>query len=374
MKPTEKLPDLLEFFNIIARIQRLNEVFRLSGRIRFLYEVLCFILIVFDGFFLFLTVVFPLRSGSLEAIATFDAVVVLFLWVEYLFRVNEQDNKWSYVAYQWTDILAIIPFDYLALVSFGVALPLTLTFKLLRLVRIVALLRFSRRIEKEVLSFAEKTRLIYGLALYLLVIIVGSFLFFYVESGVNPNVTDVDNALWFMIVTITTVGYGDVVPYTGLGRIIAVVAMISAILFASLVTATTTTALLEKFRAEREKLTETSKETIGNVIDQLNSIEKRLERLSTLEDNTDEIKADLAELKEMRAEVQSLKESVDVRKREEVVSWGLRARCSRFFFLAAFRRTSALRVCPVLSRWTSLRARCWAVSYTHLTLPTNREV
>jgi voltage-gated potassium channel len=317
MKPTEKLPDLLEFFNIIARIQRLNEVFRLSGRIRYLYEVLCFILIVFDAFFLFLTVVFPLKLGAVQSIATFDAVVVLFLWVEYLFRVNEQDNKWSYVAYQWTDILAIIPFDYLALVSFGVALPLTLVFKLLRLVRIFALLRFSRRIEKEVLAFAEKTRLIYGLALYLLIIIVGSFLFFSIESGVNPHVTDVDNALWFMIVTITTVGYGDVVPYTGLGRIIAVVAMISAILFASLVTATTTTALLEKFRAEREKLTETSKETIGNVIAQLGTIEERLEKLSTLEDRTDEIKADLAELKGMRAEVQSLKESVEGKKQEE---------------------------------------------------------
>ncbi|MGZ4910221.1 MAG: ion transporter [Halobacteriota archaeon] len=312
----ETLPDFLEFFNIIERIRRLNEVFRLTGRIRYLYEVFCFFLIIFDAFFLFLTVIFPLRLGAVQSIAIFDAVVVLFLWVEYLFRVNEHDNKWSYVAYQWSDILAIIPFDYLALVSFGVAVPLTLVFKLLRLVRIIALLRFSRRIEKEVLAFAEKTRLIYGLALYMLVIIVGSFLFFSVESGVNPNVTDVDNALWFMIVTITTVGYGDVVPYTGLGRIIAVVAMISAILFASLVTATTTTALLEKFRAEREKITETSKETIGNVIDQLNSIEKRLERLSTLEDNTEEIKADLAELKEMRAEVQSLKESVDVRKRK----------------------------------------------------------
>ncbi|MGZ8879954.1 MAG: hypothetical protein ACXW1N_06475, partial [Halobacteriota archaeon] len=87
MKPTEKLPDLLEFFNIIARVRRLNEVFRLSGRIRYLYEVLCFILIIFDAFFLFLTVIFNLRSGSLEGIATFDAVVVLFLWVEYLFRV-----------------------------------------------------------------------------------------------------------------------------------------------------------------------------------------------------------------------------------------------------------------------------------------------
>jgi voltage-gated potassium channel len=317
MKPTEKLPDLLEFFNIIARIQRLNEVFRLSGRIRYLYEVLCFILIVFDAFFLFLTVIFNLRSGSLQAIATFDAVVVLFLWVEYLFRVNEQDNKWSYVAYQWTDVLAIIPFDYLALVSFGVALPLTLVFKLLRLGRIIALLRFSRRIEKEVLAFAEKTRLIYGLAIYLLVIIVGATLFFSIESGVNPNVGAPDDALWFMIVTITTVGYGDVVPYTGLGRIIAVVAMISAILFASLVTATTTTALLEKFRSEREEITNSSKETIGNVITQLSAIEERLGRLSTLEDRTDEIKADLAELKGMRAEMQSLKESVEGKKQEE---------------------------------------------------------
>jgi len=317
MKPTEKLPDLLEFFNIIARIQRLNEVFRLSSRIRYLYEVLCFILIVFDAFFLFLTVIFNLRAGSLEGIATFDAVVVLFLWVEYLFRVNEQDNKWSYVAYQWSDILAIIPFDYLALVSFGVALPLTLVFKLLRLVRIVALLRFSRRIEKEVLAFAEKTRLIYGLAVYLLVIIVGSALFFSIESGVNPNVTSANDALWYMIVTIMTVGYGDVVPYTGLGRIIGVIAMISAILFASLVTATTTTALLEKFRAEREEVTKASKETIGSVIAQLSAIEKRLEKLSILEDSTEEIKADLAELKGMRAEMQSLKESVEGKKQED---------------------------------------------------------
>jgi voltage-gated potassium channel len=317
MKPTEMLPDFLEFFNIIARIRRLNEVFRLSGRIRYLYEVLCFILIIFDAFFLFLTVIFNLRQGSLQTIATFDAVVVLFLWVEYLFRVNEEDNKWRYVAYQWSDIIAIIPFDYLALVSFGIALPLTLVFKLLRLVRVVALLRFSRRIEKEVLAFAEKTRLIYGLVIYLLVIIVGAFLFFSIESGVNPNVGAPDDALWYMIVTTTTVGYGDVVPYTGLGRIIGVIAMISAIFFASLVTATTTTALLEKFRAERDKLTEASKETIGTVITQLSAIEERLARLSTLEDSTDEIKAELAELKGMRAEIQSLKESVDAKKRQE---------------------------------------------------------
>ena len=314
MKPTEKLPELLEFFNIIARIRRLNEVFRLSSRIRYLYEVLCFILIVFDGFFLFITVIFPLKSGTLEAVATFDAVVVLFLWVEYLFRVNEQDDKWRYVAYQWSDILAIIPFDYIALVSFGIALPLTIAFKLLRLVRIVALLRFSRRIEREVLAFAEKTRLIYGLAIYLLVIIVGALLFFYIESPVNSTVSTPNDALWYMIVTMTTVGYGDIVPRTGFGRIIGVVAMITAILFASLVTATTTSALMEKFRSEREEITEASKETIGNVLAQLSELRDRLDELPKVAKRTDEIKADLDELKAMRAEVQSLKESVEGKK------------------------------------------------------------
>jgi voltage-gated potassium channel len=314
MKPTEKLPELLEFFNIIARIRRLNEVFRLSSRIRYLYEVLCFILIVFDGFFLFVTVIFPLKSGTLEAVATFDAVVVLFLWVEYLFRVNEQDDKWRYVAYQWSDILAIIPFDYIALVSFGIALPLTIAFKLLRLVRIVALLRFSRRIEREVLAFAEKTRLIYGLAIYLLVLIVGALLFFYIESPVNSTVSTPNDALWYMIVTMTTVGYGDIVPRTGFGRIIGVVAMITAILFASLVTATTTSALMEKFRSEREEITEASKETIGNVLTQLSELRDRLDELPKVAERTDEIKADLDELKAMRAEVQSLKESVEGKK------------------------------------------------------------
>jgi len=314
MKPIEKVPDIIEYFNIIAQIRRLNEVFRLRPRIRYFYDVLCFILIVFDAFFLFLTVAFPLKQGAVQEIATFDAAVCLFLLVEYLLRVNEQDNKWNYVAYQWTDIFAVIPFDYFALVSFGIALPLTLVFKILRLARIFALLRFSRRIEKEVLAFAEKTRLIYGLAIYLLVIIVGATLFFSIESGVNPNVSSVDDALWYVIVTVTSVGYGDVVPYTGFGRIIGVIAMLTAILFTSLVTATTTSALLEKFRAEREEITKGSRETIGNVITQLNAIEARLEKLSVLEDSTEEIKAEIAELKTMRADVHSMKDSLEGKK------------------------------------------------------------
>jgi len=278
---------LYKRFSPVENLKRINEAFLLSKRIRLLYEVLCFILILFDAFFLFLPVIFPLKPNTVLAIAEFDAVVVLFLWVEFLARVSNEEHKLSHVTNDWTDIVAIIPFDYIAFSAFG-AVQLGLAFKIIRLIRIAALLRFSRRIEKTVLSFIEKTRLIYGLVLYLLVIIVGAALLFNIEGGINPTMSTPDDTLWYMIVTVTSVGYGDVVPVTGFGRMIGVVAMLSAIFFTSLVTATTTSALFEKFRREREETLERSKDTIGNVISKLDALNEKVE----------DLRAELQELKQ----------------------------------------------------------------------------
>jgi len=300
MVSQERIIDLYERINPVQNLRRINEQFRLNKRVSYLYEVLCFVLIIFDSFFLFITVIFPLKQGALESIALFDAIVVLFLWIEYLFRVSNQEDKVSYVSRNWSDIIAIIPFDYIALVAFGVTQPVLL-FRLLRLVRIVALLRFSRRIEKEVLAFAERTRLIYGLAIFLLVIIVGSVLLFNIEHGINPSMSTPDDTLWFMIATITSTGYGDVVPVTGIGRMIAVIAMVSAILFTSLVTATTTSALLEKFRKEREETQRGSEETIGDVMDKLDALNERM----------DEIKTEIDGMKEIKSDIQGVKALVD---------------------------------------------------------------
>ena len=90
--------------------------------------------------------------------------------------------------------------------------------------------------------------------------------------------------------------------------------MLTAILFTSLVTATTTSVLLEKCRSVREETTKGSRETIGHVITQLNAIEERLEKLSVLENSTEEIKTELVELKSMRAEVLDLKDSLEGKK------------------------------------------------------------
>ncbi len=287
MGPQEWPDTLYKRFSPVENFRRINERFHLYKRLRLLYETLCFVLIIFDAFFLFIAIVFPIRQGSVDSIALFDAVAVLFLWVEFLARVSDESNRLAFVRRNWFDVVAIIPFDYFAFVAFG-AVPLGLAYKLLRLVRIVTLLLFSRRIEREVLAFAERTRLIYGLALYLLVIIVGSTVLFATEASINPTMSTADDALWYMIVTVTSVGYGDVVPVTGLGRMIGVIAMLSAILFTSLITATTTSALFEKFRKEREEIQERGQETIGNVIS----------KLDTLNEKVDDLRAELQELKQ----------------------------------------------------------------------------
>jgi voltage-gated potassium channel len=74
------------------------------------------------------------------------------------------------------------------------------------------------------------------------------------ESGENPNVRDIWDALWWAVVTITTVGYGDVSPTTAEGRLAAAVLMVLGITFFSFLTATFTAALTSTSTSETVNL------------------------------------------------------------------------------------------------------------------------
>ncbi len=69
----------------------------------------------------------------------------------------------------------------------------------------------------------------------ILVVAAGGGALYLVESGLEP--LRIEDALWWAVTTVTTVGYGDLVPHTGLGRCIAVAVMLIGITFTSLLTA-----------------------------------------------------------------------------------------------------------------------------------------
>ena len=101
-----------------------------------------------------------------------------------------------------------------------------------------------------------------------------------VTAGILMTVVDHENfpsigsGLWWAAQTVTTVGYGDSVPVTLLGRLIAVLVMLLGISFLTVITAAITSAFVSRPRSER-----TSSNAEPATAEQLREIEQRLERI-----------------------------------------------------------------------------------------------
>ncbi len=118
------------------------------------------------------------------------------------------------------DLLVILPY-YLLLT--GTDLRVIRTLRVLRLLRIAKLARYYRafHIILRVIRLRQE-ELVLTLGILLILLIISSSLMFYAEHDAQPqHFPDIPNTMWWAIVTLTTVGYGDVYPVTGVGRLLA---------------------------------------------------------------------------------------------------------------------------------------------------------
>jgi len=118
--------------------------------------------------------------------------------------------------------------------------------------------------------------------LYLAAITLGlstaaGFLMRWVEPDVFPTL---GTGIWWAVVTFCTVGYGDVVPESALGRFVASVVMVFAITFITIVTAIVTSALVTGEQRRRQAAADAEHppvhETLARIEQRLDAIEKRL--------------------------------------------------------------------------------------------------
>jgi voltage-gated potassium channel len=117
------------------------------------------------------------------------------------------------------------------------------TLRLLRLLRLFQLGKIARR------TFSLEG-LQYAALMAVITVLGGGAAFTAVEKGHNPEVLNTWDGVWWAVVTITTVGYGDIVPVTDAGRVIAVIVMIVGIGFLAVLTG----AIAERFiHAERRR-------------------------------------------------------------------------------------------------------------------------
>ena len=275
----------------------------LSNRPGVLWQTILVFLIIMDGILLFLTVISPnLKAGTLQNMGLFDLIVSIILLIVFIWRIKAtKTSTKEYFKANWSDIIALIPIYFITFQFLGIVYP-TPIIKILIIIKIIALYWFVRKVGAEVIKYQEKTRLVYAIAFFLVVFFFCSYVFYYAEHGVNPQVATFDDSIWFVLQTITTVGYGDIIPVTGLGRLMGVMSMFSALILTSIVTSVATFTLIEKFRKGTEALAEKTSIKVKSIDEKLDNINTRLnkmDRINEINKNIDLMKSEIEDLKEL---------------------------------------------------------------------------
>lgn len=127
------------------------------------------------------------------------------------------------------DFVAVVPF----LAGMAVGLPQDAA-TILGILRFLKLARYSPALETlGAVILAELRPLMSALFIMVLLIISTSTLLYFVERTINPGFASVPQAMWWSVVTLATLGYGDVVPLTPLGKLLGgVVAILGLCMFA----------------------------------------------------------------------------------------------------------------------------------------------
>lgn len=144
--------------------------------------------------------------------------VVIFT-VEYLLRIYVANKKLKFIFsfFGLVDLMAILPF-YL---SFGVDLRSLRTLRFVRLFRVFKLVRYNRAIRHFTNAIkTAKEEILLFLFITLILIYLSAVGIYYFENEAQPeHFSSIFSSLWWAIVTLTTVGYGDIYPITVGGRV-----------------------------------------------------------------------------------------------------------------------------------------------------------
>lgn len=193
------------------------------------FDIVLLIMIFISVTVVILESVVSLRIVYFKHFLLLEWIFTLLFTVEYFLRIysSPRPSRYIFSFFGIVDLLSILP-TYLSLLVAGSQFLLVI--RILRLLRIARILKLTRFInEGQVLTNAlhasvPKILVFIGTVLTL-VTIVGSVL--YVVEGEASGFTNIPKSIYWAIVTLTTVGYGDIAPVTGLGQFLASCLMIT---------------------------------------------------------------------------------------------------------------------------------------------------
>lgn len=162
----------------------------------------------------------------------FEVFSVAVFSVEYILRVWSSQSQEQYSKPFWgrikfmlkpmalVDLIAILPFF---LTFLALDLRFVRTLRLFRLFRVLKFARYSESLKLfgKVAKSKKEELIVTATIMFVLVILTSSFIYLAEHDAQPDKFTDIPTSMWWAIVTLTTVGYGDVFPVTPLGKVFA---------------------------------------------------------------------------------------------------------------------------------------------------------
>ena len=194
----------------------------------------------------------------------FDLVSLVLFSIEYVLRVWTcvHDDRYRHPVYgrlrymtspgALIDLLAILPFYLHVFIGFDFReLRIIRLFRLLRLLRLTAYMKAA----KLMLNVFRTTfnQLMLSLVLTLFLVVVSSCLVYFSEHTAQPQVfSSIPETIWWSVITLTTVGYGNMVPVTVIGKIFTSIILFAGVALFALPAGIITAGFLEETRKEKK--------------------------------------------------------------------------------------------------------------------------
>lgn len=203
------------------------------------------------------------------ALTTIEWIFTIAFTLEYLVRLYCSPNPRAYATsfYGIVDLLAILPTYISLLVPSANLLLIIRLLRVLRIFRVLKLLQYTgeANVLWRSLIKARRKILVFLFSVLIVVTIFGSLM--YIIEGPIFGFTSIPRSVYWAIVTVTTVGYGDITPHTILGQAIAAMAMLTGYAIIAVPTGIISAELISEMNRERSNIRCSNCERFGHELD-----------------------------------------------------------------------------------------------------------
>ena len=193
------------------------------------FDVLLLALIAMSVVTVMLESVDSIKEEHQDLLITLEWIFTIAFTIEYLLRLTivARPRVYAFSFFGIVDLLAILP-TYLSLFVFGTqALTVVRAVRLLRVFRVLKLGNYlsESKVITESLKASQRKISVFLFAVTMIVMVVGAIMYV-IEGETNPGFSSIPLSVYWAIVTLTTVGFGDITPQTSLGQFISAFVMI----------------------------------------------------------------------------------------------------------------------------------------------------